>query len=200
MPTVIAHPAAAIGLFPWFRRHLGAPVVLFAGAFLTVAPDLDVIAFRFGIPYEHMFGHRGISHSLAAAFFTSGMLAAAIARWRRRHFGLLWAYFFLCMASHGPLDMLTSGGRGIAVFAPFSNERYFFDVRPIAVSAIGVGDFPEQTLDARADKRDALGLAAVPGRRSPRNSSHPAAWPPAATAPAPGRRAGGRLARVAVML
>lgn len=141
MPTVIAHPAAAIGLFPWFRRHLGAPVVLFAGAFLTVAPDLDVIAFRFGIPYEHMFGHRGISHSLAAAFFTSGMLAAAIARWRRRHFGLLWAYFFLCMASHGPLDMLTSGGRGIAVFAPFSNERYFFDVRPIAVSAIGVGDF-----------------------------------------------------------
>lgn len=141
MPTVITHPAAALGLFPWFRKQIGRPGVLLAGTVLTMAPDLDVAAFRFGIPYEHMFGHRGISHSLLAALLTGGIAAAVGARIWRLHFGLLWAYFFLCMASHGLLDMLTSGGLGIALFAPFTNERYFFDIRPIRVSAIGVSDF-----------------------------------------------------------
>jgi inner membrane protein len=37
--------------------------------------------------------------------------------------------------------MLTSGGLGIALFAPFSGERYFFDIRPIRVSSFGVTDF-----------------------------------------------------------
>ncbi len=54
---------------------------------------------------------------------------------------MLWLYFLLCLASHGPLDALTSGGLGIAFFSPFSDERYFFDVRPLRVSAIGLSDF-----------------------------------------------------------
>lgn len=141
MPTVLTHPAIAIGLFPWFRSQIGRPEILIAGAVLTIAPDFDVIAFRLGIPYEHMFGHRGISHSLPFAFVLSGVAAGLAARFRHLHFGLLWAYFFFCMASHGLLDMLTSGGLGIALFAPFTNERYFFDIRPIRVSAIGVSDF-----------------------------------------------------------
>lgn len=141
MPTIISHPVAAIGLFPWFRRQIGGTAIATLGILLTMAPDIDVIAFRFGIPYEHMFGHRGISHSLAAALLISGLVAAIAARLSRQHPGLLWAYFFFCMASHGLLDMMTSGGRGIAIFAPFTNERYFFEVRPIVVSAIGVADF-----------------------------------------------------------
>jgi inner membrane protein len=141
MPTVLTHPAIAIGLFPWYRSQLGRPEMLLAGAILTVAPDLDVIAFGLGIPYEHMFGHRGISHSLPFAFAVSAAVAALAARFRKLHFGLLWAYFFFCMASHGLLDMLTSGGLGIALLAPFTNERYFFDLRPIRVSAIGISDF-----------------------------------------------------------
>lgn len=141
MPTVLTHPAIAIGLFPWFRNQISRPEILIAGAVLTIAPDFDVIAFRLGIPYEHMFGHRGISHSLPFAFVLSAAAAGLAARLRHLHFGLLWAYFFLCLASHGLLDMLTSGGLGIALFAPFTNERYFFDTRPIRVSAIGVSDF-----------------------------------------------------------
>jgi inner membrane protein len=141
MPTVLTHPVIAIGLFPWFRSQIGRTGVLIAGAVLTVAPDFDVIAFPLGIPYEHMFGHRGISHSLPFALTFSALAAGIAARFWRLHFGLLWVYFFLCMASHGFLDMLTSGGLGIALFAPFTNERYFFDMRPIKVSAIGVSDF-----------------------------------------------------------
>lgn len=141
MPTIMTHPAVALGLFPWFRGQIGRPGVLIAGALLTMAPDLDVIGFRLGIPYEHMLGHRGITHSLPFALLASAIVAVTAARIWRLHFGILWAYFFLCMASHGLLDMLTSGGLGIALFAPFDNERYFFDMRPIRVSAIGVSDF-----------------------------------------------------------
>lgn len=141
MPTIISHPAAAIALFPWFRNQIGRPGVLLVGAALTIAPDLDMIAFRFGIPYEHMFGHRGISHSLFTALLAGGLLAGLGARIWRLHFGLLWVYFFLCMVSHGLTDMLTGGGLGIALFAPFSGERYFFDIRPIRVSSFGIADF-----------------------------------------------------------
>lgn len=137
----MTHPAVALGLFPWFRGQIGRPGVLIAGAALTMAPDLDVIGFKLGVAYSDMLGHRGLTHSLPFALFAGGVAGWAAARLWRLHFGLLWLYFFLCLASHGLLDMLTSGGLGIALFAPFSNERYFFDLRPIRVSAIGVGDF-----------------------------------------------------------
>ena len=50
-------------------------------------------------------------------------------------------FFFLLTASHGILDALTNGGLGIAIFSPFSNERYFFPWTPITVSPIGVAGF-----------------------------------------------------------
>jgi inner membrane protein len=141
MPTVITHPAAALGLFPWFRRELGRPAVLVIGALLTVLPDLDVVGFKLGIPYGHLLGHRGLSHSLFFALVAGGLAALAVARVYRLKPAVLWLYFFLCLASHGLLDALTSGGLGIAFFSPFSNERFFFDFRPLRVSAIGLGDF-----------------------------------------------------------
>jgi inner membrane protein len=36
---------------------------------------------------------------------------------------------------------MTSGGIGVAFFAPFSSERYFFPWRPIRVSPIAVRSF-----------------------------------------------------------
>jgi len=30
-------------------------------------PDADVIMFAFGFPYEHLLGHRGLSHAPAVA-------------------------------------------------------------------------------------------------------------------------------------
>jgi len=53
----------------------------------------------------------------------------------------LWLYFFLAAASHGVLDALTNGGPGIAFFAPFDTDRYFFPWRPIVVSPIGIRPF-----------------------------------------------------------
>jgi len=114
-------------------------------------PDVDVIGFSFGIRYDDMFGHRGFTHSL---FFAA--VVGALAAWRLSHpshrpgsdlhqpasdlhFLALFLWFTAVTASHGLLDALTDGGRGIAFFAPISNHRYFFPWRPIQVSPIGAG-------------------------------------------------------------
>jgi inner membrane protein len=115
----------------------------FAGAALglsalSMAPDLDVIAFAFGIPYEAPLGHRGASHAIATAVLVAGLLAALPKRAgaSRR---LVLALVFGVVASHGLLDTLTDGGHGIALLWPFDNTRYFAPWRPIPVSPIGAG-------------------------------------------------------------
>jgi inner membrane protein len=50
-------------------------------------------------------------------------------------------YFFLATVSHAILDALTNGGLGVALFSPIDPTRYFFPVRPIEVSPIGIGEF-----------------------------------------------------------
>lgn len=64
MPTPFAHVWAAVALSPLFKNKSGYFKMLLLGMFCTVVPDADVIAFDFGIPYGHLFGHRGITHSI----------------------------------------------------------------------------------------------------------------------------------------
>jgi inner membrane protein len=107
-------------------------------------PDIDVIGFSFGVPYEAMLGHRGLTHSIAFAIGV-GLVAA----WRTPNpESRVPAAFWFCAvtASHGILDACTNGGRGIAFFAPFSANRYFFPWRPIEVSPIGAGFFSPRGL------------------------------------------------------
>ena len=52
--------------------------------------------------------------------------------------------FDMRAASHGMLDMLTSGGLGPALWWPWSSERIFAPIRPILVSPIGVEAFVSQ--------------------------------------------------------
>jgi inner membrane protein len=117
-------------------------VLIALGALCAVLPDADVLAFAFGIPYAHMLGHRGLSHSLTFAATFATFLTWTMAR---RDGALpvmrVGSYLFLAVASHGVLDALTDGGLGVAFFAPFSGERYFFPWRPIAVSPISVRRF-----------------------------------------------------------
>jgi inner membrane protein len=141
VPTLLSHPAAAIAAYPWFRSCANRPRILAAGALLTLLPDLDGIGLRLGIPYGHMLGHRGLSHSLFFAALTAGFCAFWMSRRRSVPFGPLWAYFGLCLASHGLLDALTDGGYGIAFLAPFSERRFFFPVTPIEVSPLSPGRF-----------------------------------------------------------
>ncbi|WP_447970638.1 metal-dependent hydrolase [Nitrospira sp. M1] len=110
----------------------------------SILPDLDVLAFTIGISYEHVLGHRGLTHSLSFAV----VLGIGVVRFGFSHLGLssrhawmLVAHFSIVTASHGFLDALTDGGLGVAFFAPFDNARYFFPWTPVKVSPIGIGSF-----------------------------------------------------------
>jgi inner membrane protein len=139
MPTVFSHAAAAVSLA---TVCAAAPVrvrVAAVAALCAVIPDADVIAFRLGIPYDHLVGHRGLSHSLAFAA-ALGAVAARLTPWPGPPWWR-WLFFSAVTASHGVLDALTDGGLGVAFFAPFSDTRYFLPWRPIEVSPISVRAF-----------------------------------------------------------
>jgi inner membrane protein len=110
-------------------------------AFCSMFPDADVMAFVFGIPYGHPFGHRGFFHS---PFF--GLLLGMVVvflffremKFLSRRQVLVAVYFSCLTASHGILDAFTNGGLGIALLAPFDQGRYFFPWTPIVVSPIGI--------------------------------------------------------------
>jgi inner membrane protein len=74
MATIFSHPAVALGFSPLFSSALQSKTVLLAGIILTIFPDIDVIGFRLGIPYEHILGHRGITHSLFFSVIFSGLV------------------------------------------------------------------------------------------------------------------------------
>ena len=141
MPTILTHPIIAIGLSPWLRHSKKQWLILIIGMLLTILPDIDVVGFKLGIPYLHLFGHRGFTHSIFFAALVSGL----VSWWLVRRFSLclptLLFYLFFCMMSHGLLDAITDGGQGIAFFSPFSNERFFFPVQSIEVSPLNIRHF-----------------------------------------------------------
>ncbi|MEM9024301.1 MAG: metal-dependent hydrolase [Bacteroidota bacterium] len=143
MASAFGHALAAFALGKAFTaRQVWYFWVL--GLVCAVLPDADVIAFKFGIPYESMWGHRGFTHSFAFAAMLAVVVVLLFFRhekpFRMRWWGL-WAYFFLATSSHAILDAMTTGGLGVAFFSPWDNSRYFFPWRPIQVSPIGVGNF-----------------------------------------------------------
>ena len=90
MASIFSHPAIALGLKPFFGSVLQSKTILFAGIILTIFPDVDIIGLRLGIPYEHMFGHRGISHSLPFAFIISGITSWLITRSEKNNIKYTW--------------------------------------------------------------------------------------------------------------
>ena len=144
MPTIFSHPAVVVGIAPWLRR---CPVSLaILAAFCSVLPDADVAAFALEIPYEHPLGHRGFTHSIVFAIVFALLAALAYVRVARNGlaFRVVFVVLFIATVSHGLLDAMTTGGKGVGFFIPFLNERYFFPFRPIRVSPLSAGDFLER--------------------------------------------------------
>lgn len=144
MASAFAHAAlgATLGklLLPQ-RQHW--PYWL-AAALCAALPDVDSIGYRLGIPYDSLWGHRGLTHSLLAAAVVAvgGTWLSQLARPAHRPpGGRLAVLLFLATASHGLLDALTTGGLGVAFFSPWHPERYFFPFRPIKVSPLSIRAF-----------------------------------------------------------
>ncbi len=140
MPTIISHPAiplvaAAVG----GRKNVPVRLLL-AAAVVSVLPDADSLGFRLGIPYDHVMGHRGFSHSIAFALVVGFLGILLASRLRANRTAAFWV-LFVSTVSHGLLDALTSGGLGVAFFSPFSNRRFSFPWQPIRVAPLSVGRF-----------------------------------------------------------
>jgi len=118
--------------------------VAFAG--LSLLPDLDVVAFAAGIPYGAPFGHRGASHALAVAM-AIGVVAALLGP--RLGLSRLRTGVFVAVVvgSHGILDAMTDGGKGVSLLWPLTTERFFLPWRPIPVAPIGGGIVSARGLD-----------------------------------------------------
>ena len=140
MPTILSHAAVPLAL----RLGVGGKAVparlLACGAIASMLPDLGVVGMRLGVGYASDFGHRGFTHSLLFAAVVALGGACFYRRLRTRFLGAF-LFLFAAVASHGLLDTLTNGGRGIEVLWPWSSERYFAPVRPIEVSPLGVRGF-----------------------------------------------------------
>lgn len=142
MASAFSHAFVALAMGKAVRNKELGLRELSLGALCSTVPDLDVLGFPLGIQYGDMWGHRGMTHSLLFAALLAGILVTV---WYRTKPVValtgLFLYFFLCTASHGVLDAMTNGGLGVAFFSPFDTTRYFFPLRPVLASPIGIAEF-----------------------------------------------------------
>jgi len=144
MATAFTHGFVASLLTPFAPRNVPRRSLVVVLLTLAVLPDLDVMAFRFGIPYAHPMGHRGFTHSVAFALIAATLSACLFHRYVgpfSRGWLMLLMLFFAAGASHGILDAFTDAGLGVGFFLPFDDSRYFFPWRPLATSPIGIASF-----------------------------------------------------------
>ena len=148
MPTTLTHALVGLGVAEVLAPRPMPAAYYGIAALLSAAPDLDVLAFRFGIPYGSRFGHRGFSHSLCCAVLLS-LLATSLGA---SSFGIPWwllaSFAWVAVVVHSLLDALTDGGMGIAFFTPWDDRRYFLPWRPVRVSPIGLAVFSRMGLRA----------------------------------------------------
>lgn len=112
--------------------------LLLAAIFSTILPDFDVIGFKLGVPYSHPMGHRGFTHSILFALLWALILMLTVGKQNKK---LWFSVVFLSTVSHGILDAMTTGGKGVGFFIPFNNDRFFFPFRLIKVSPLGIEKF-----------------------------------------------------------
>lgn len=137
MASVFGHGLAAFTISK-IVKYNSSKILLVLAIASAIIPDLDVIAFKFGIPYLHPLGHRGFTHSVVFAILWASVLTYIFGKLQKRFYFIV---LFLSTLSHGILDAMTTGGKGIGFFIPFDSSRYFFPWQVIRVSPLGIKKF-----------------------------------------------------------
>lgn len=144
MSTVFTHSLVGASLALLAPKEVSRTAIIVAAIMLSILPDADVLAFRLGIPYEHMYGHRGITHSIlfscVVAFIASLLFFKSVGFANRKWFAAF-IVLFLAACSHGIIDAFTDAGLGIGFFIPFNEQRYFFPWRPLETPPAGISAF-----------------------------------------------------------
>ncbi len=150
MATIFGHALSAVTLSFVAGKKTRDWLFVRTMIYLSIAPDLDVFGLLIGIPYESFWGHRGFTHSIffGVLLGTTVSFLINIKRKRRgREFVLATFLLILATLSHSFFDGFTNGGHGIAFLAPFDNTRYFFPMRVLEVSPIGLWFFSARGLE-----------------------------------------------------
>jgi inner membrane protein len=87
--ATLGHVAVGIAAGRLFTAASSPPsrlaVTMVALSAVSLAPDLDVVAFKLGIPYDATWGHRGAAHSVGFAALVGAVavaVAAPLPSWR----------------------------------------------------------------------------------------------------------------------
>jgi inner membrane protein len=127
VPSSVAHGCAALALGAAILPRPLPRRLAVTGVACAVLIDLDAIGRPFGRgDVEWLGGHRALTHSLFFAVIVAALLtliwkgpaSGAYARWR------VFAFLAGAMIAHGILDMFTDNHPAVAIFAPFSWQRF----------------------------------------------------------------------------
>lgn len=140
MASAFSHMAVPIALASAVGRPKISWKLLVLGLFLSVLPDFDSLAFRFDVPYESQWGHRGFTHSILFAVFIA-LLCLLLSKFFSAKAKTVFLFSFVSIMSHAILDAFTNGGLGVAFFWPITSARYFFPWQVIEVSPISITRF-----------------------------------------------------------
>lgn len=140
MASFFSHPAFPAAIYLSKKKGLFSRKLLWFCCILTLLPDADVLAFKFGIPYHSQWGHRGVTHSIVFALII-GIISIFFSKKLQAGKSTVFWMSFLSTLSHAAFDAFTNGGLGVAFLWPFNHERYFFPFHPVQVSPIGVLGF-----------------------------------------------------------
>jgi inner membrane protein len=140
MPSIITHAAVPLMLGAASGQRYISHRLLVTGAIAAILPDIDTLGYALGVSYSSLWGHRGITHSIAFAVLLA--LIAAINYKRLQSTVWRCALFVgLAVFSHPLLDMCTNNGKGVLLLWPLSDHRWFFPDHPIVTSPIGIARF-----------------------------------------------------------
>src|SRR4051812_21601729 len=110
MASAFSHAfAGAVIAYP-FAPKVQPGRFIWLAALSAAMPDVDAIGFHFGLPYDSLWGHRGMTHSvLFAAIYSALIIGLFYKSSLTRNQFLLFAGLFLSTVLHGLLDALTNG-------------------------------------------------------------------------------------------
>ena len=163
--------AGALYQSPHSRRR-----VITLAAICAVAPDLDLIGWPLGVSTFTLWGHRGLTHSIAFAVVLGVAVAALLPMATRRERAVAATVLILATGTHSVLDAMTTySPTGPAFWAPFSNERYRFSWMPLTGAGGFATDFGQEALYACLPALGLILLIAWWRRRHPSPEGLPSA-------------------------
>jgi len=144
LPSLISHAVVGLAAGVAFSPEQSADSFVPLCIISSTLSDIDGLAFALGIPYNSFFGHRGFFHSITFALILSLLIMHICFPYIKPFTGMWFYYetiFFMLSVSHGILDAMTEGGKGVAFFSPFSQKRYLFPWKPMIACPLTIGDF-----------------------------------------------------------